>query len=354
MKQSSRHSADRVLLLPPGPGNPRNSEGDFIRLRDGRLLFVYTHFTGGADDHATAHLAARFSRDEGATWDAEDTIVLPNEAGCNVMSVSLLRLQSGEVALFYARKNSMEDCVPCMRLSRDECATWGEPTVCIGEPGYYVLNNDRVVQLGDGRILVPVALHNRPGWPEPDWSGTIMCHFSDDGGVTWRRSESALRGQLADGTRVVLQEPGVVELTDGRVMMFCRTNAGCQYTSFSTDRGRSWSPFGPSGMVSPCSPATIERIPSTGDLLLAWNDHEGVGEPYVGKRTPFDVAISRDEGVTWTSRRTLEDDPGGWYCYTAMEFVGDHVLLGYCAGQQRTGGLNLTQITRFPVSWLYE
>ena len=347
-------SVARIPLLPPGAGNPRNSEGDFIRLRDGRLLFVYTHFTGGSADHATAHLAGRFSVDGGVTWDTEDTLVLPNEAGCNVMSVSLLRLPSGEIALFYARKNSMDDCVPCMRVSRDEGATWGEPTVCIEEPGYYVLNNDRVVQLAGGRVVVPVALHKRPEWPEPDWSGTVMCYLSDDGGVAWRRSRDCLQGHAEDGARVVLQEPGVVELKDGRLMMFCRTTSGCQYVSFSSDQGESWTAFGPSNMISPCSPATIERIPSTGDLLLAWNDHDGVDERYLGKRTPFNVAVSRDEGVTWTGRRTLEDDPGGWYCYTAMEFVGDYVLLGHCAGQRATGGLNLTRITRFPVSWLYE
>src|SRR5262245_16081764 len=50
----------KIRLLPPGPGNPRNSEGAFIALKDGRVLFVYTHFTGGGSDHAAAHLAARF------------------------------------------------------------------------------------------------------------------------------------------------------------------------------------------------------------------------------------------------------------------------------------------------------
>ena len=51
--------------------------------------------------------------------------------------------------------------------------------------------------------------------------------------------------------------------------------------------------------------------------------------------------------------KTLEDDPGGWYCYTAVMFVGDGVLLGHCAGQRKTGGLALTQITRFSLDWLY-
>ena len=51
----------RVLRLPARANNPRNSEGDFITLKDGRILFVYTHFTGGAADHSSAYLAGRYS-----------------------------------------------------------------------------------------------------------------------------------------------------------------------------------------------------------------------------------------------------------------------------------------------------
>jgi hypothetical protein len=97
----------------------------------------------------------------------------------------------------------------------------------------------------------------------------------------------------------------------------------------------------------------VKRIPGTGHLLLVWNDHRGVAEKYKGKRTPFNVAISKDEGKSWEKVKTLEDDPDGWYCYTAIAFVGDRVLLGHCAGDSKVGRLNRTQITSFPVSWLY-
>ncbi|NQT53667.1 exo-alpha-sialidase, partial [bacterium] len=85
-----RGGVTKIRLLPPGKGNPRNSEGDFVQLKDGRLLFVYTHFTGGGSDHARAHLAGRFSADGGRTWTADDVVVVPNEGTMNVMSASLL------------------------------------------------------------------------------------------------------------------------------------------------------------------------------------------------------------------------------------------------------------------------
>jgi hypothetical protein len=339
----------RLRLLPPAAGNPRNSEGDFIQLNDGRVLLVYTHFTGGGSDHAAAHLAGRFSEDGGQTWTKEDVTIVPNEGGFNVMSVSLLRLDSGEIALFYLRKNSLTDCRPLLRLSSDEGKTWSEPTVCIEPLGYYVLNNDRAVQLSTGRIILPVARHNTPEQNKFDGRGVISCYFSDDRGRTWRQSKTVQQGE-----NLTLQEPGVVELKDGKLMMFCRTPHGSQYTSYSDDQGDTWSEPAPSNIVSPLSPASIERIPKTGDLVLVWNNHENVAPEFRGKRTPYNVAISRDEGRTWERAKTLEDDPNGWYCYTAIEFVGEHVLLAHCAGDRRTGGLNTTQVTRFPVSWPYD
>lgn len=56
---------------------------------------------------------------------------------------------------------------------------------------------------------------------------------------------------------------------------------------------------------------------------------------------------------TWEKVKTPAGDPHGWYCYTPVEFVGDAVLLGHCAGDRRAGGLARTQVTRIPVAWLY-
>ncbi len=344
----------KTVLLPPGPGNPRNSEGDFIQLNDGRILFVYSHFSGGRSDHAKAHLAGRFSTDRGATWTGEDALVLPNEGTWNTMSVSLLRLQDSRIALFYARKNSLDDCRPFVRFSDDEAGTWGQPIEIIPEHdmGYYVLNNDRVVQLTDGRLVVPVALHKRPTWGEPDWAGEIACFLSDDSGRTWRVSKTRQQAQSPSGHRVVAQEPGIVQLANGDLLMFIRTDAQVQYFSRSRDSGDTWTAPEPSDIRSPQSPASIERLPTTGDLLMVWNNHENIPDALRGRRTPYNAAISTDEARTWVNTRAIEEDPDGWYCYTAIEPVGDHVLLGHCSGK-RAQALATTQVTRIPVEWFY-
>jgi hypothetical protein len=337
-----------TLKLDPKEGNPRNSEGDFIQLKDGSILFVYTHFTDGAGDNSTAFLAGRTSDDHGKTWTTEDLVIIPNEADMNIMSVSLLRLNNGEIALFYLRKNSESDCIPIMRISKDEAKTWGEAKICVKDPGYYVMNNDRVIQLKSGRLIFPLSLHKTPD-TEVSAMGKLICYYSDDDGENWQRS-----AEIDNNDKVTSQEPGLIELKTNRLLLFCRTESGVQYFSFSGDSGESWSPLEPGNIKSPLSPASMERIPSTGDLLLVWNNNFKKGRDG-GKRTPYNLAISKDEGRSWSKIKTLESDPNGWYCYTAIEFIDDHVLLGHCAGDTKQhSGLATTQITRLSLDWIYK
>jgi Neuraminidase (sialidase) len=349
--QALPEGVERTLVLAPSENNPRNSEGDFVQLSDGRILFVYTHFTGSSSDFGAAHLAGRYSTDGGRTWSEEDVVLVPNEGGMNVMSVSLLRLQSGDIALFYLRKNSRGDCRPFMRISKDEAETWSEPALCIEPLGYFVVNNDRVLQLESGRLVIPAARHSLPG-EEFRRRGEALCYLSDDNGATWFRSDTVL--QAPEASKSGLQEPLVVALKDGRLMMLCRTDQGCQMRSYSADAAVTWSPIEMTDILSPVSPASVERIPNTGDLVMVWNSHRGIDPALRGKRTPLTTAVSKDEGATWENAKNLEDNPTGWYCYTAIEFVGDAVLIGSCAGDTATvGGLNRSQVIAMHVDWLY-
>ena len=342
----------RCLELPPGPGNPRNSEGAFITLKSGRILFAYTRFNGThGGDNGAAVIAQRHSDDNGETWTKQDKIIVENEGTQNVMSVSLLRLANGRIALFYLKKNSDFDCRPFLRFSDDEGESWGAPIDCIPrEIGYYVLNNDRVIQLASGRLVMPLCQHAKQGDTRSDYMGTLLCYLSDDDGLTWHRGKQEWKVFNDNGQRITVQEPGVVELKDGRVMMFIRSSCGSQMVSYSSDGGETWTKSQPSDMLSPLAPASIKRLPQTGDLLLVWNNHRNIPPFLAGKRAPLSMAVSKDDGKTWTLVKTLEGNlDKGWYCYIAIHFVGDDILLGYCA----MDGLAHSRITKVPVSWLY-
>ncbi len=350
---------DIVLELDHGPDNPRNSEGAFIALADGRIMYAYTRYRGKSGaDHGRADIAARCSADGGRTW-GDDRLLVAGEGLQNVMSVSLLRLSDSRIALFYLRKNSVLDCRLRMRLSDDEGETWGEPILCVPTPGYHVTNNDRVIQLRSGRLVVPSGQHRAIGETgrrtRLDRRSIMVFYLSDDLGQTWHESKSwwGFPGNAEN----CLQEPGVVERLDGSLYAWCRTSAGCQYELASNDGGDTWSEPRPSRFKAPCSPMSIKRIPGTSSLLAVWNDHsqrqDGEDKTSWG-RTPLAVAISPDDGATWGPGRLIETDPQRGFCYISIHFTDDAVLLAYqCGGATKNSGvLQDACIRRITYDWL--
>ena len=345
-------AVETLLLMEPSKENPRNSEGAMIELKDGRLSLGYSRFTGGGADNSAAQIALRIADHDGRGWSG-DKLLIGQEGVENVMSLSLLRLQSGEILVLYLIKNGWDDCRPYVRVSSDEMETAGEKRLAVADKGYFVVNNDRLVQLASGRLIIPAALHNCTDGTVKTWDhrGVAMCYVSDDNGRTWRRSKGVLEAPAE--SRSGLQEPGVVERRDGRLMMWMRTDMRCQYQSFSRDGGETWSRAEPSPMMSPVSPATIKRMPWTGDLLLVWNDHSGKHVFPPGRRTPLCTAYSTDDGRTWKNSKILEGYPDGWYCYISMTFVDEHAVLSYCAGDSKVGGLNRLKAVAVHKDWIY-
>ncbi len=343
-----------VLNIEPSATTPRNSEGAFVTLKSGRILFDYSQFYGGHHDESPAHIAEIFSDDRGVTWSAPK-VVIENGTNQNVMSVSFLRLASGKILMFYLiKRNSWLNCEPYLRVTTDEGSTWTEPKPIVDIPGLWVLNNDRVIQLSTGRIIAPFAFHRVKGTADArsssDSRAIDLWYYSDDDGATWHEASSWWALPVVSKTG--LQEPGAVELVDGSLFSWARTDRGAQYGFRSTDHGETWSAPEVTEMKSPVAPASIKRLPHSADLLAIYNDHSGQFPFVADRRTPLISAISHDGGRTWVNRKQLEGGPTGWYCYTAIHFVDDAVLLGYCAGEYPDHRLDRLRIRRIALDWL--
>lgn len=341
-------SPEVLLTIEPSEEFPRNSEGDIVSLENGTLCLVYTRFSSGGNDNDKAEIVARKSMDMGKTWSG-DKVLVRDEGLENVMSVSLLELDNEELLLFYLRKNAIDDCILYVRRSSDGLKTLSKPIRAIPADGYHVVNNDRVVQLTSGRIVIPAAYHQNVNGR---FHAGAICRifYSDDNGKSWQPDKTPIDEVASQ--ELILQEPGVLELEDGRLWMWMRTNKGYQYQCFSSDQGLTWSEPESSPLASPKSPASIERMPWNGTLLAIWNDHSNWHLYREGKRTPLCMSVSDDEGKSWCKSRVIEGDPDGWYCYTSITFVDDSALLSFCAGDSVVGGLNRLKVLRLPQKWL--
>ena len=332
-----------TILAPITVANARNSEAGAVELDDGRILLVWSDFYGGPTDFSAGRLSGTISADRGRTWSDKFTVV-ENTAIVNTILPSLLRLQSGELALFYLRMEDLGDSRMFMRKSLDEGASWSEESCVTSDPGYHSPANDRVIQLKTGRILVPDSVPETtfPGGPP----GPLVSYYSDDDGETWQRGS----GEALMPTGGA--EPVVVERKDGSVLMLIRTGLFHIYRCESFDGGDTWTTPVPTSLLAPGSPSNCKRIPSTGDLLLVWN-HSSDGR----SRNPLTAAISKDDGETWSSFRDLENEPGHSFAYPSILFLGDEVVLTYYRSKYGTGRSGASwelKLKILPVTSFYE
>ena len=336
------------LLFEATKKNPRYTEGSIVELADGSLLFAVTQFEDSGSDFAKAQIVARTTRDGGRTWTAP-RVLQENVGGMNVMSVTLRRLGPANrwdapIGMFYLVKNGFDSLDVCLRISRDEAKTFGEPIKVTTRPGYHVMNNDRVTRLSSGRLLAPIAYTEDVRKINHFVS---YCCISDDDGATWRRGK-----QQVDQPRRGAMEPEVIELRDGRALMIVRTQMGYQAASYSADGGDTWGePFRLNVKV-PEAPATLRRIPATGDLVLIWNNTYTEGAGHGGRRTPLTAAVSSDEGKTWHHVRDLETRTDCTYSYASLTFVGTRAVMSYWQQNAKSGWLS-TRFRSVPVSWFY-
>ena len=320
-----------VLFLKAGDGNPRNGEGAFIRLRDGRILYAFTEFTGDSwEDHCSARIGGIFSCDEGETWQGRCILLSADEGASNFMSVSFLRMENGDVGMFYLRKDKETGtCKLYLVRSADEGKTWESPVCCLEEDGYFVVNNDRVIRLQNGRLLVPAAQHAILKKWEAYGKGELNFFASDDDGRTWSKLLCEnIHIPAEEKSTTGLQEPGVIQLENGAIWAWIRTGFGCQYECFSNDGGASWSTPAPSEFfTSPASPMQVKRVGAhTAAVFNPIPNYTTRGMGASWGRTPLVCAVSKDGGNTFGSMFYLEDDPKNGYCYPAI-FEGEGYFL---------------------------
>jgi len=95
--------------------------------------------------------------------------------------------------------------------------TWGPAVQCMPAAGYYVVNNDRVVRLKSGRLVIPAALHrslaDRNEASAVDWRGIAEFFLTTTGALGGRPGGYCTLPIVH--TKSGLQEPGLIELGNG-------------------------------------------------------------------------------------------------------------------------------------------
>ena len=360
----------------PSDGNPRNSEGAFLRAKNGDILFAYSRYNGFSDhDNASCDIALLRSSDEGEHWSFDKIIASSKDLGAvNLMSVSSLVQNDSSLAFYFLIKENDKTSTVGRCISRDGISFESldaERCDFRAKKGYYVINNDRISRLSDGRIIFPAAYYSTNECKE---AAVATLLVSNDDGKTIEDGGFYLESAYTINRFTGLQEPGAVE-TDNGIYMWFRTNYGCQYESRCSGLSFDFSTPLPSIFTSPNSPMQIKKI--DGVYYSVYNpipNYNGrTYYPGTAGRTPIVIRKSTD-GINYGPINIIE---GGdvlrgsdghnvfsfeiaadkvhsrGYCYPAIfKTDDDYLLIAYCRGDEFLHGdiLDTTGIVKMKIA----
>ena len=165
---------------------------------------------------------------------------------------------------------------------------------------------NKPVQLSDGTILSPTSNED----PKTD-TWRVYFERSTDNGRTW-----AATPFVNDGKTIGAIQPSILSHRDGRLQAIGRSRQNGIFDVSSSDGGKTWETMTLGALPNPNS-GTDALTLKDGRHLIVYNHVPGLPGQWGGKRSPLNVAVSRD-GKTWDAALVLEDEPNMEFSYPAV------------------------------------
>jgi hypothetical protein len=274
----------------------------------------------------------RISSDGGTTWESPGTF-LPDSGLDSAPTGAFTCTERGTLVAAFSNKagranwdwdpelkDSPGARLPtCVVRSLDDGETWQDVQTLHEE---WTGANRDIIQTSDGRLVfTSMKLRHQPG------RHTCLTYFSDDDGKTWQPSNVIDLG--GNGHHDGVTEATLVELEDGRLLKYMRTNWGQFWRALSEDGGEHWHPYGPSGVDASSAPGMLKRLAS-GRIALLWNRWCAEGEddvelrggdgmwsatPASNYREELSISFSEDECRSWSPPVVIARNEGSEVSY---------------------------------------
>ncbi|MEZ0274793.1 MAG: exo-alpha-sialidase, partial [Roseimicrobium sp.] len=141
---------------------------------------------------------------------------------------------------------------------------------------------------------------------------------SSDLGKTWRKI-----GPVNDGIAIQAIQPSILKLGENKLLAIGRSRQDRVFEVRSEDGGNTWGEMG-LGTLPNNNSGTDAVTLADGTHLIIYNHIGGTPGKWGGKRTPLNLASSKD-ARSWNSALVLESDPGE-YSYPAIIQTSDGLV----------------------------
>lgn len=225
----------------------------------------------------------------------------------------LFRPKAGPLLLFYKVGPTPETWWGMLRTSGDDGKTWSEATRL--PDGILGPIKNKPVELADGAILCPTSSETATN------PSVWHVHFETtrDLGKTWTTAQPASPGEPS----IDAIQPSILFLGGERLLALGRTRQDRVFEVASDDGGKTWSAL-TLGALPNNNSGTDAVTLRDGTHVLIYNHIGGTPGKWGGRRTPLNIAISRD-GRDWQAALVLENEPGE-FSYPAVIQTTDGLL----------------------------
>lgn len=213
----------------------------------------------------------------------------------------LFKAREGKLFLFYKQGPTPGSWWGMLRTSDNNGKTWG-PSHRLPENVLGPIKN-KPIQLANGTLLSPSSLEvDSPNGS--DWK--VHIEKSTDLGKMWTIIP------VDSKTEFNVIQPSILQYSDNKLQILCRSRENAVISSFSSDNGNTWGEFTKTNLPNPNSGTDAVTL-KNGTQLLVYN-------PTVkGKngRAKLNVATSNN-GIDWSDAFILENEEKGEFSYPAV------------------------------------
>ena len=289
-----------------------------VRLENGQFLVVWFGGTKEKDPDVGIWLSKGYT----GQWSAPRQVAkIRDDAHWNPV---LFSDGKGTVYLFFKVSKEIANWATWMTCSKDGGDSWSEPVELVkGDSGGRGPVRNKPIQLSDGSWLAG-ASHEEGLW-------NVFADRSEDNGKTWLATPYVALDRSDFNGKGVIQ-PTLWESAPGVVHMLVRSTNGKIYRSDSKDYGRTWCALYATDMPNNNSGIDLVKL-AGGTLVLAYNPVSGNW----ASRALLNIAISKNNGLTWHKNIPLENDPNekSEYSYPAIIHYDNRIALTYTWKRQR-------------------
>jgi len=285
----------------------RNYIPNVARLADGKLLAVWG--ASGRSGETDSRIMGSLSSDSGKTWSSAAQILSQPKAWNGDASIVVDGKKTMVFVTVVENPRLIEKLEIWKTTSMDFGKTWSNPVLVPMPHKYSDSKTHAGLKLRDGTLLLPYSWDI---WIEegmiPKTEGEMNLKasalISRDHGETWQAGgdvhvEAPRTSPFSTGGAC---EPGIVQLASGELYMLVRTSTTNAWESRSRDGGKTWTPAKPSALTAHNTPVALWRLDNSPEIVAAWNNSPRY-------RWPLTVALSKNEGRSWSTPRELANTP---------------------------------------------